>query len=236
MKKNLIIYMTLLRILVLIFLIKEIFTNYLVSILYGVILLVFIISFSKNMNNNKLKYLYNFENLIYLLIFTYEFNLLYTNSPYWDTGMHALTGYLAVLFIYTFFIYLKRINKFKKLYPFLITFVGFCFSITVGFMWEILEYSVDKVLIQDNQRDYLVNEIASYKFSKNGLKTERIYNIYETIIYYKEKDMVKTLKINDGYLDIGLNDTMKDLYVNLIGAIMGSSFVYLILKLVLLFR
>lgn len=230
MKKNLIIYMTLLRILVLIFLIKEIFTNYLVSLLYGVILLVFIISFSKNMNNNKLKYLYNFENLIYLLIFTYEFNLLYTNSPYWDTGMHALTGYVAVLFIYTFFIYLKRINKFKKLYPILITFLGFCFSITVGFMWEILEYSVDKVLIQDNQRDYIVNEIASYKFSKNGLKTERIYNIYETIIYYKEKDMVKTLKINDGYLDIGLNDTMKDLYVNLIGAIMGSSFVYLILK------
>lgn len=230
MKKNLIIYMTLLRILVLIFLIKEIFTNYLVSILYGVILLVFIISFSKNMNNNKLKYLYNFENLIYLLIFTYEFNSLYTNSPYWDTGMHALTGYLAVLFIYTFFIYLKRINKFKKIYPFLITFLGFCFSITVGFMWEILEYSVDKVLIQDNQRDYLVNEIASYKFSKNGLKTERIYNIYETIIYYKEKDMVKTLKINDGYLDIGINDTMKDLYVNLIGSVMGSCFVYLILK------
>ncbi|MBQ8473208.1 MAG: hypothetical protein IJ501_06870 [Bacilli bacterium] len=230
MKKNLIIYMTLLRILVLIFLIKEIFTNYLVSILYGVILLVFIIGLFKNMNNNKLKYLYNFENLIYLLIFTYEFNLLYTNSPYWDTGMHALTGYLAVLFIYTFFIYLKRINKFKKIYPFLITLVGFCFSITVGFMWEILEYSVDKVLIQDNQRDYLVNEIASYKFSKNGLKTERIYNIYETIIYYKEKDMVKTLKINDGYLDIGINDTMKDLYVNLIGSVMGSCFVYLILK------
>ena len=97
-------------------------------------------------------------------------------------------------------------------------------------MWEILEYSVDKVLIQDNQRDYVVEEIASYKFSKNGLKTERIYNIYETVIYYKDKEDIKTLKINNGYLDIGLNDTMKDLYVNLIGSVMGYFFVYYILK------
>ena len=112
MKKNLIIYMTILRILVLIFLIKEIQTNYLVSLLYEFILLVFILSFLKSINNKKLKYLYNFENLIYLLIFSYEFNSLYTNSPYWDTGMHALTGYLAVLFILIVFIYLKKLNKF----------------------------------------------------------------------------------------------------------------------------
>ena len=230
MKKNLIIYMTILRILVLIFLIKEIRTNYLVSLLYGFVLLVFILSYFKSINNKKLKHLYNIENLIYLLIFSYEFNSLYTNSPYWDTGMHALTGYLAVLFILIVFIYLKKLNKIQKLYPFLIAFLSFCFSITVGFMWEILEYSVDKVLIQDNQRDYIVNEIASYKFSKNGLKTKRIYNIYETVIYYKDKEDIKTLKINNGYLDIGLNDTMKDLYVNLIGSVMGYFFVYYILK------
>ena len=57
---------------------------------------------------------------------------------------------------------------------------------------------------------------------------QHIKDIQETIIIHKDKDgnIVET-KIENGYLDIGLNDTIKDLRVNFLGALIFSIFGFL---------
>lgn len=229
-RSGLSIYMFFLKLLMLIFIIKEFFTsNYKIAILFSFILIFFIFSyfFKKKLN---LKYIYFFENLVYLLVFTYEFNLFYENIPYWDTGMHAFTGFIATVFILILFKIRKKKGYLKKLSPFLIAFLGFCFSMTVGLVFELYEYTIDKTFTRDMQKDMLLNHIETTKFSEDKKDLIKIKNIQETIIYYLENDTLKEFTIKNGYLDIGNNDTMKDLYVNLLGSLMGYFYVYFILK------
>ena len=78
------------------------------------------------------------------------------------------------------------------------------------------------------QKDYLVNDIATVKLKEDDLK--KIQNIKKTIIYYQANDKLQKVEIENGYLDIGLNDTIKDLIVNLIGSLQGNLSVYFCLK------
>ena len=231
--KKLLIYIIFLKIFIFSFTIREFLkSNYLKVLLFILILLIFLISYKilKGKNIEKIKTLFFFEILIYLLIFAYEFNSLYKNIPFWDTGMHAFTGFILVIFVFLVYLYLKKKNKFKKIYPFLITLFGFCFSLTIGVLFEINEYTFDKLLKRDMQKDMIVDSIYTLKFKDEEKKKLEIENIYETIIYYNKDDKLEEFIIKNGYLDIGSNDTMKDLYVNLIGALLGSLYVYFCLK------
>ena len=61
-------------------------------------------------------------------------------------------------------------------------------------------------------------------FSGNYLQLENARIIYKGIIYTKDN---KSFVIEDGYLELGVIDTMKDLFVNFIGAVVFSIFGYL---------
>ena len=67
------------------------------------------------------------------------------------------------------------------------------------------------------QKDYVVHEINSVSLNQDGLNTP-IHVPIESVIVNGE-DWTEEI---DGYLDIGLIDTMKDLQVNCIGAIAFS--------------
>ena len=54
-----------------------------------------------------------------------------------------------------------------------------------------------------------------------------INNIDHTTIHYEENGNIKEITIDGGYLDLGIIDTMKDLLVNFIGAIVFSLIGYL---------
>lgn len=229
--KLLLIYIIFLKILVFLFIIKEFFkNNYYIGLLFTLVLLIFIFSYKLLKNKLNLKVLFCFEILTYLLILAYEFNSLYHDIPFWDTGMHAFTGFIAVIFILMVFIYLKKKNKFKKLYPFLISFLGFCFSLTIGVLFEINEYTFDKLLDRDMQKDMIIDNIKTVKFKDEENKKIEIDNIKKTVVYYEKDEVIREFIIENGYLDIGINDTMKDLYVNLIGSLLGSLYVFLFLK------
>ena len=58
-------------------------------------------------------------------------------------------------------------------------------------------------------------------------QVEIIKGIDNTVLYDKEGNVLK--QIDNGYLDVGINDTMKDLIVNLIGALVFSFISYLYL-------
>ena len=87
---------------------------------------------------------------------------------------------------------------------------------TIGVMWEFFEYSMDVFLGVDMQKDTIVNSISTIMLDPaGGTKVVRIKDINEVIINGKELGL-------GGYLDIGLHDTMHDLFVNFIGAVVFS--------------
>ena len=73
------------------------------------------------------------------------------------------------------------------------------------------------------QKDKVSSSISSVLINEEKKNTPvKIENIQEEVIRYNENGEIKELKINGGHLDIGLKDTMKDLIVNFIGAVVFS--------------
>ena len=103
--------------------------------------------------------------------------------------------------------------------PFFVAFVAFCFSMTVGVVWEFFEFGMDQIFGMDMQKDFIVNAIHSATLNPNGLNgTVSLNGITSTIVNYNGGQYV----IEGGYLDVGIIDTMKDLMVNCIGAVVFS--------------
>ena len=106
---------------------------------------------------------------------------------------------------------------------------AFCFSMTVGVMWEFFEYGMDKVFLQDMQKDTIVTIISTVELDPHKSNTPVvIHNITKTVIYDAHGNTLAA--IDGGYLDIGINDTMKDLIVNFVGAALFSAFGFFYVK------
>ena len=117
----------------------------------------------------------------------------------------------------------KRKNSLNKLSPLFVAVVAFCFSMTIGVLWEFFEYGMDKTFNMDMQKDRVVSQISSVNLNeekKNEAVT--IKNIEKTQIYGTVNKSPTVITIDNGYLDIGINDTMKDLLVNFVGAVVFS--------------
>lgn len=159
---------------------------------------------------------------IYLFIFSAEIlgeiNNFYEKIPYWDTILHTINGFLATAVGFSLVDLLNKNSKKFNLSPIYLCLVAFCFSMTIGVMWEFFEYTVDKALLTDMQKDELVTTISSVTIDPTkSNKAILIGDIDKTILLDKEGNQLAV--ITNGYLDIGLNDTMKDLFVNFIGAV-----------------
>jgi len=137
----------------------------------------------------------------------------------WDTILHTTNGFLCGAIGLSLFDLLNDTEKIEfKLSPFYLVLCAFCFSMTVGILWEFFEFSQDMFWGKDMQKDTIIHTINSVALLPGGALTS-IKNIHHVVI-----DGVP-LKI-DGYLDIGLIDTMKDLFVNFIGAVVFSVYGY----------
>lgn len=167
--------------------------------------------------------------IIFLFIFSAEIlgeiQNFYGIIPYWDTILHTINGFLCAAIGLSLIDILNRSeNVGINLSPVFVSIVAFCFSMTIGVLWEFFEYGFDKTLNFDMQKDTIVNSISSVNLNTDGKNVPvTIDNINKTEIYSTDKDnnLIKTT-IPNGYLDIGLNDTMNDLIVNFIGAFVFS--------------
>lgn len=170
---------------------------------------------------------------IYLFIFSAEIlgeiNNFYGIIPHWDTCLHTINGFLATAVGFSLVDLLNKNSKDINLSPFYLCLVAFCFSMTIGILWEFFEYGGDKLMKFDMQKDTLITNISSvYLNPDNENKPVVVDNIGKTEIFDKDGNLLYV--IDGGYLDIGLNDTMKDLFVNFIGALVFSFFAYIGLK------
>ena len=146
-----------------------------------------------------------------------EVNAFYVNVPNWDTMLHTLNGFLAAAVGFSMVLLLNDDDRLTfDLSPFFLALVAFCFSMTIGVLWEFFEFSMDMLLHVDMQKDTIIHSINSVLLDPtNSNKTVSIKGITDTVVNGQ------SLGIN-GYLDIGLIDTMKDLFVNFIGAVVFS--------------
>lgn len=173
------------------------------------------------------------EIAIYLFIFSAEIlgeiDNFFGIIPYWDIILHTINGFLATAVGFSLVDLLNKNSKNINLSPFYLCLVAFCFSMTIGVLWEFFEYSCDKFLNVDMQKDTVIQKISSVALNPDGEnKAVVVDDIGKTIIYDTNGDVLQV--IDNGYLDIGLNDTIEDLFVNFIGAIVFSCFAFLDLK------
>ena len=86
---------------------------------------------------------------------------------------------------------------------------------------------MDQLFFLDMQKDTVVNTIGSIMLDPTGGNTSTVLkNITDVIVV--QADGTQTAL--GGYLDIGLLDTMEDLFVNFIGALTFSVFGYFYIK------
>lgn len=168
---------------------------------------------------------------IIMLLFIYSAEILgeisnyYQRFPIWDTMLHTMTGFLAAAIGFSLVDVLNRNDKIKfDLSPFYMAFVAFCFSMTVAAVWEIFEFFMDNFFGKDMQKDTIIHTIRSVMLDPE--KSNKVYTI----------NNIGTVVVNGeelgfgGYLDIGLYDTMKDMIVNFIGAVVFSFIGYFYTK------
>jgi len=119
---------------------------------------------------------------------------------------------------------LNRKSTELHLSPFYLALVAFCFSMTVGVLWEFFESSMDIFFMMDMQKDHVIRQFASVALDPdNAGQRILVRDITRTVIETVEG----TKYVVNGYLDIGVYDTMKDLFVNFLGALTFSVFGYL---------
>ena len=145
--------------------------------------------------------------------------------PYWDSMLHTTTGFLCAATGFALIDILNRNSRIKvELSPIYVALAAFCFSMTVGELWEFFEFGMDRIFHMDMQKDTVVSSITSVMLDPTNK------NIPVTI------DGITSVTVNGqelgfgGYQDIGLYDTMADLFVNFIGAVVFSTIGYFYIK------
>ena len=168
---------------------------------------------------------------IIILLFIYsaeilgEINEFYIVIPHWDIILHTLNGFLCAAVGFSTIDILNQKEFFHAtMSPIFVALVAFCFSMTIGVMWEFFEFGTDQFLKYDMQKDVITKSISTVKLDPEGKNNAIIVdNIEKTIIETVNKDGKKEeIIIEGGYLDLGINDTMQDLIVNFVGAVVFS--------------
>jgi len=161
------------------------------------------------------------EKIILLFVFSAEIlgemRQFYIRFAWWDTMLHTLNGFLCAAIGFALVDILNSNPKVKfVLSPFFLAVVAFCFSMTVGVIWEFIEFGMDSLFQFDMQKDTIIHAISSVKLDPaHGNTPYRIGNITQVMVNGQDLGL-------GGYLDIGLIDTMKDLLVNFVGAVVFS--------------
>lgn len=219
-KSSFIVYVTL-RALVILVMILQIFNRNYEGVFYCILTLIILMIPSFIQMELKIELPTTLE--IFILIFIFAAEILgeigsyYTKVANWDTMLHTINGFLAAAIGFSLVDILNRNEKVKvQLSPLFMAVVAFCFSMTIGVMWEFWECGMDLFLGMDMQKDTIVHSISTVMLDPTGgNQVVHIDNIKNTAVNGMELGL-------GGYLDIGLIDTMKDLFVNFIGAVVFS--------------
>ena len=219
-RSSFIVYFTL-RILVIVMMILQLLNRNYENVFLCALTLVLLIMPSLVQITFKVELPTTLEIIILIFIFAAEIlgeiSEFYLVFPFWDSVLHTLNGFLAAAIGFSMVDLLNRSEKIMfNLSPLFMAIVAFCFSMTIGVVWEFFEFMMDQVIGYDMQKDTIIHTIRSVTLDPAGRNVPYVINnITETAVNGKKLEL-------GGYLDIGLIDTMQDLIVNFIGAFIFS--------------
>lgn len=227
-KSSFMVFVTL-RALVILIMILQIFNGNFENVFLCILTLILLIVPSFVQINLKIELPTALEIIILLFIFAAEIlgeiQAYYIKFPAWDTLLHTLNGFLMAAIGFALVDILNRNERFSiRLSPVFVAIVAFCFSMTIGVIWEFFEFGMDQIFHFDMQKDTIVHTISSVMLDPaGGNHPEVIENITDAAVNGQSLGL-------GGYLDIGLIDTMKDLLVNFAGAVVFSVIGYFYVK------
>ena len=140
----------------------------------------------------------------------------YEMLPWWDIVMHFWGGVsLSVVGVF-FFQYLAKDHRtdaggsFPRAVAAALSAV--CFALAVGACWEMLEFAADRLFGWDMQTDTVIYRIDSLLIGERPWNAGTIEDVQETIVNGEKLPV-------SGYVDIGLYDTIEDLFSLAAGAV-----------------
>ena len=168
---------------------------------------------------------------VILLLFIFAAEILgeigawYVKVDGWDTMLHTVNGFIFAAIGFSLADILNRHKSLNfELSPFFLAIVAFCFSMTIGVLWEFFEFGMDQIFLTDMQKDAVIHQFSTVLLDpSNSNRAIPVTGITDVAINGESLGV-------GGYLDIGLFDTMKDLVVNFIGAVVFSVIGYFYVK------
>ncbi len=131
----------------------------------------------------------------------------YYLTSWWDDLLHFSGGVVfAILGIFV----AKFLNRKNKNSLIMCAVFGFCFSLTLAALWEFFEYGMDTFFGRDMQVDTIITHINSYLLGNEAGVQGSIDNIQSVVV---------NGQVLEGYIDIGLIDTMNDMMLECLGAL-----------------
>ena len=131
---------------------------------------------------------------------------LYYTVSVWDKLLHISGGVMfAILGAYLFDLLAKN-----KGMPVVRTIFALCFSIAIAVLWEFYEFGMDVFLGMDMQDDMVIHSLTSYLLGNAMGVTGSIENIQSVVVNGVALP---------GYIDIGLIDSMLDMLLETLGAV-----------------
>ncbi|MBQ8175031.1 MAG: hypothetical protein IJ009_06480 [Clostridia bacterium] len=152
---------------------------------------------------------------LYCAIFLGEIASFYYYVPHWDDILHAMSSVMTGFFAYMLIAILNHGVKIRMaLSPFFVALFAFCFSVTIGAVWEIYEFVADYALglnmqkfitssgevligqaaLADTMKDLIVDSVGALAASLIGL-----FSLHRKgwVHAYLRKD-VRTVKQRNG--------------------------------------
>ncbi len=139
----------------------------------------------------------------------------YTKFPVFDVILHGLSGVVFACCGFALMqLFIGEPSSLKGYIACLL--FGFAFSMMIAVLWELFEYAGTAFLGLDMQEDSIIHGFGSYLLAGSHNEIVVVDGIVQTVIHYGDG---QTLVI-DGYLDIGLYDTLGDMLVCFIGGVL----------------
>ncbi len=217
---------SILRVLVILMMVLQLFNQNYENVFVCILTLILMIVPSVLQVTFRVEFPSTLEIIILLFIFSAEIlgeiQSFYIHFPYWDTILHILNGFVCAALGMSL---VEILNKDKRIpfqmSPFFLAVVSFCFSMTIGVLWEFFEFFMDQFFLLDMQKDTVINFISTTYLDPTKENVRVLFSDIQRVMVDEE-----VLAI-EGYLDIGLIDTMEDLLVNFLGAFLFAILQYI---------
>ena len=181
-----------LRLLVLGILILQIFHQNYENAFLCILTLILMITPSVIQATLKVEFPSPLEIIVLIFIFSAEIlgeiRSFYMRFLYWDTVLHTLNGFLCAAIGFSLVDIMNRQRKMKfDLSPLFMAITAFCFSMTIGVLWEFFEFGMDFLWNLDMQKDTVIHSIHSTLLNTGGqnqsIMSDLIVNFIGAIIF-----------------------------------------------------